>query len=130
MTRTDELIAQLESTNSDERNLAALALMDIGEPIAVSPLFSAIFKHGNEDNRGTLVYAVSYFDCTGHLEQLITLVLDGNFEVCWHALEIIESQEFECSEVDSARALLSEVKRSKLKHEHNLKGFNVLEGLF
>jgi HEAT repeat protein len=74
----EELISSLEANSSGERDQAAMDLMELGNPRAFLPLLNAITKPENENYRGTLVYALSAFDCHDHLEELVDLVLTGN----------------------------------------------------
>ncbi|MGG2028024.1 HEAT repeat domain-containing protein [Gottfriedia sp. S16(2024)] len=63
------------------RNAIAIALSDIGNEIAIEPLFEMINDPKTLGYRGTLFYALKPFDCTAHLKTLVQHLLTGNFEV-------------------------------------------------
>ncbi|HAT76006.1 MAG TPA: hypothetical protein DCS19_03965, partial [Flavobacterium sp.] len=44
-----------------------------------------------ENYRGTLVYALQYFDCSKNLSFLVDLVINGNLEVSHEALQAIKT---------------------------------------
>lgn len=99
----------IDLLNSDEpriRNIAALALRDIGDNQAVEPLYKAIFRKENENNRGTLVYALQTLDCSDKLTELFDLLFYGNFEVKMGASTILDEQEFEFTREDITLILL------------------------
>ena len=84
------LIQDLESTDATVRNAAAIDLMDLGDERAVAPLLRAITNPENVNHRGTLVYALSAFNCEGFIELMVRLALTGNYEVSGEACSIIE----------------------------------------
>lgn len=110
------------------RDTAAIQLMDLGDPSAAQPLIEAICVPENVNHRGTLVYALSAFDCLEHLALLVDLVLNGNYEVSSGAYQIIESQLN-----DDHRLLLKThldtVDPSRLLREHNRDGYEALTEL-
>jgi hypothetical protein len=65
--------------------------MDLGDVRAVPELLHAIARPENVNHRGTLVYALSAFEPSPHLEALVALVLTGNFEVSTGAFSILEA---------------------------------------
>ena len=90
MKSIDTLIIDLESTDSSVRDKAAISLMDIGDERAVTPLIKAIQKPENSNHRGTLVYALSAFNCLNHINTLVDLILTANFEVATGSYQILE----------------------------------------
>lgn len=61
----DTLLKTLsETTNHAERDRAALALVDLGNPSCLPTLLSAIESPLTEGHRSTLIYACSEFDCS------------------------------------------------------------------
>jgi len=101
----NELKHHIESLKSQEpavRNQAAIAIMDSGDPNAVPFLIEAIECIENRQARGTLIYALSGFDCSGRFTQLFGWACQGGFEATCEALSIIRDQDIKPSEVDVA----------------------------
>ena len=63
------------------RDVAALALMDLRDPGALPVLIWVLAKPETVGHRGTLVHALSAFDCSQVFDRLIELFLDGSYEV-------------------------------------------------
>lgn len=85
------LIKHLESTeNKILRNKIAIALSDIGSPEAIEPLMNMLNNPKTIGSRGTLLYALESFDCLSHVELIMDLLFDDNFEVSRQALILIE----------------------------------------
>ena len=85
------LIKYLKKTNNNKlRNAIAIALSDIGNPIALKPLIEMIKDTKTEGNRGTLLYALESFDYSEHIELLVDLLSEDNFEVSRQSLMLIE----------------------------------------
>ncbi|MGK7377617.1 HEAT repeat domain-containing protein [Planococcus sp. 1R117A] len=82
-----------QTPNPGIRNALAMALRDIGNEEAVLPLIDLINNPKTLRNRGTLLYALEPFDCTGHLETLVHHFLTGNFEVQAMAHQLLESMD-------------------------------------
>lgn len=79
--------------NPGIRNTLAIALRDIGNEKAISPLIDLINDPKTLGNRGTLLYALEPFDCTEHLESIVQQFLTGNFEVQAMAYQLLESMD-------------------------------------
>lgn len=79
--------------NPRMRNALAIALRDIGNEKAISPLIALINDPKTIGNRGTLLYALEPFDCTEYLESIIQQFLTGNFEVQAMAYQLLESMD-------------------------------------
>ena len=73
-----------------ERNAAALRLAERRTPEAKAVLLMLIGRKDLRDQRGALVHALGYFDCSDQFGLLVDLVINGNFEVAQEALEILE----------------------------------------
>jgi nucleotide-binding universal stress UspA family protein len=85
------LIEYLKSTESNIlRNSIAITLSDIGSEEAIEPLIEMINHPKTLGARGTLLYALKPFDCSGHLETLVYHLITGNFEVQLQAYQLIE----------------------------------------
>lgn len=82
-----------QTQNKILRNALAMALRDIGNKEAVSPLIDLINDPKTLGSRGTLLYALEPFDCTGHLETIVHHFLTGNFEVQMTAHQLLESMD-------------------------------------
>jgi len=90
------LLELLEQTTDPAlRDAAAIGLCELGDARALTPLLALIADPKTEGHRGTLVYALGGFDCTGILPSLVELVIDGKFEVSRQAFSVIESIEGE-----------------------------------
>ncbi|MDM4768546.1 hypothetical protein [Pelomonas sp. SE-A7] len=100
----NDLVAALSSPIASERNKAAVALMDIADSRAVQPLIHAIENPDNRNARGTLVYALSAFDCSGRFAQLFGWALEGGFETSNESISILHDQEIIPSEEDLLRS--------------------------
>ena len=109
MSQLQDLIAKLESISSSERNAAAIALMDLGDPLAVEPLIRAIENPANRNARGSLIYALSGFPCAGRFSQLFSWAIEGGYETSCEVLSIIEDQQLKPSveDLEKCEQLLS-----------------------
>lgn len=124
------LVEDLESEDPSIRNKAALELMDIGDEVAVEPLLRAISKPNNINHRGTLVYALSAFNCERCLELLVDLVLTGNFEVSTGAFSILEEQATSTAANERAVGQMRRYQPSALAAEHHKLAYEALADLF
>lgn len=85
------LIKYLQDTdNNILRNEIAIALSDIGCHEAVEPIIKMIKSAKTIGNRGTLLYALESFDNASHIEMIVDLLYEDNFEVSRQALILIE----------------------------------------
>lgn len=98
------LVNVLDSNCHYAQNAAALALREIGDNSAVTPLLRAIAKPFNKDNRSTLVYALETLDCSNYFSIIFDLVLSDKWDVSISALNILQEQSFHLSEVDIEEA--------------------------
>ncbi|MES2934216.1 MAG: hypothetical protein V4805_12105 [Pseudomonadota bacterium] len=127
MQKLQSLIHDLNSSNSSIRDRAALELMDIRDGSAVGPLLQAIAKPENVNHRGTLVYALSSFNCEPFLEVLVDLVLTGNFEVSTGAFGILESSVTSAESIERVRDRMQKHNAGNLVAEHHLMAFEALQ---
>lgn len=74
--------------------------MDIADSRAIEPLVQAIEKKSNHNCRGSLIYALSAFDCEGRFLQLFTWALEGGYEASIEALCIIKDQKLKPTEIE------------------------------
>jgi HEAT repeat protein len=72
-------------------NAAAIALSDLGDPIAVQPILALLKDPKTEGFRGTLVYALGEFDCQAIVLDLVEMMVSGNVEVSEQAFSIVEN---------------------------------------
>jgi hypothetical protein len=78
------------ATDHTIRNALALRLAESGTPGLPGVLIRLIRREDLRAHRGTLVHSLSYFDCTAHLDLLVDLVIQGNWEVAHEAFQIVE----------------------------------------
>ena len=119
MKPASELVEDLSSSDSAIRDRAALDLKDLGDPCAVEPLISAILAPENENYRGTLVYALSSFDCGEHLPLIVDLFLIGNYEVASGAYTILKEASLSSSDREYITGKLKQFDAGQAKYEHS-----------
>lgn len=122
----EALFLDLKSSDSKIRDTAALELMNIASAVAISPLIEAIAKPENVNHRGTLVYALSAFDCLEHLEFLVDLVLTGNFEVSTGAFGIINDAKLSTESIQRVEMQMQKYNRDQLPFEHGAEAYEAL----
>lgn len=127
--KIEELIEQLKFADGKTRNKAALELMDAGDQRACQPLVAAICEVANEDNRGTLVYALGAFDCSAYIDLMVDLVISGNYEVASCAFNIIEETVLPIEKKILIVDNLSKIDVSNLRYEHNSEAIAALQEL-
>ncbi|RZI58621.1 MAG: HEAT repeat domain-containing protein [Rubrivivax sp.] len=126
MKSIEALLQDVESTDPGIRHVAALELMDLSDERALPALWDAIKRPENVNHRGTLVYALSAFDQSEHLESLVTLVLTGNFEVSWGAFSILEDSTRFPESLDRIRAQLAQHPIESLTQAHHPEALEAL----
>jgi len=129
MKSINSLITDLESNDSAIRDKAAISLMDIGDSSAIAPLIKAIKNPSNIHHRGTLVYALSEFDMSDHINLLIDLVVTGNYEVATGSYHILEEIKFNEEQKHIIQNQLSNINTETLAKEHNRDGYQYLTEL-
>ena len=75
------------------RNSAAMALSDMKEPDAFNPIVELLQSEHTVGNRGTLLYSLDGYDCSGILPMLVGFVIEGGYEVRCEAMCRIEEIE-------------------------------------
>lgn len=95
----------LMSHDARIRNRAAIELMDSGNPEAVAALVAAIEKDGNRQARGTLIYALSGFDCSSRFSEIFRWAIEGGFEASHEAISILREQSICPDDEDRAACL-------------------------
>ena len=91
------LIGRFRSTKitPEFRNAIAVSLGDAHRPDAKDALVTAFKDPATEGSRGTLVYALSQYECGDLLPELVNSVISGSYEEAEHAIEILEATEAE-----------------------------------
>ena len=123
------LLQDVQSTDPRTRDLAALDLMDIGDERAIHALWAAIERPENVNHRGTLVYALSAFDPSTHLESLVMLALTGNFEVSLGAVSILDSATHPPESLERIRVQLARHPADGLTEGHHTTALRALREL-
>lgn len=90
----------LDNSHNIIRNVAALRLKEIGDNRAIEPLLRAVLKTENINFNGTLVYALSGFDCSQKLVTLFDILFYHGYEAKVMASGVIGEQIFEFSRED------------------------------
>ena len=122
----ETLLQDVDSSDPGIRHAAALELMDHGDERAVPALWNAIRRQENADHRGTLVFALSAFDQSEHLESLVSLVLTGNLEVSMGAFAILEDNVGSAESLERVRAQLALHPAENLTQEHHAEALQAL----
>ncbi|WP_431263339.1 HEAT repeat domain-containing protein [Roseateles chitinivorans] len=129
MKSIEALLQDVESSDPGIRHAAALELMNRGDERAVAALWNAINRPENANHRGTLVYALSAFDQSEHLESLVSLALTGNFEVSMGAFTILEDCTRAPESLERIRAQLALHPAEHLTQEHHAEALEALLAL-
>ncbi|MGW8440793.1 HEAT repeat domain-containing protein [Paenibacillus sp. S33] len=88
-TFTPILLRYLATTDSVLlRNVIAITLADLGDREAVLPLIDLLRNPKTKGNRGTLLYALEFFDVSTHVVALVDL-LDDTFEASRQSYQLI-----------------------------------------
>jgi hypothetical protein len=82
------------------RNYAALSLLDIRNSRAVEPLINTILKRGTINYNGTLVYTLSFFNCSYKFKEIFQILFYQGYEAKCIAANILSDQEFEFTRQD------------------------------
>lgn len=99
-------LVEIMSPDAKTRNEAAIALMDFGDPKAVAPLVAAIEVAENRKARGTLIYALSSFDCSSRFPQIFRWAVEGGFEASHEAMSILRKQGWTPNEAEREACLI------------------------
>ena len=95
MSKLDRLREELSAHSPIVRNAAAIELMDSSLVEAVPVLIEAIERPENRNARGTLIYALSAFDCSIRFCQLFRWAAEGGYEATGVAISIIREQDLQ-----------------------------------
>jgi hypothetical protein len=95
----------LMSHDARIRNRAAIELMDSGNPEVVAALVAAIEKDDNRQARGTLIYALSGFDCSSLFSEIFRWAIEGGFEASHEAISILREQSIGLDDEERAECL-------------------------
>lgn len=85
--------------------MAAITLMDSGNPDAVEALVAAIEVVAYREARGTLIYALSGFDCSSRFSQIFRWAIEGGFEASHGAMSILRDQGITPTELEREECL-------------------------
>ncbi len=96
----DFFISLLGMDIEDLRNVAALALLDIGDDKAVESLIVAILKKENIKRNGTMVYALQHLDCRNKFKEMFEILFYHGYEARVHAYQILTDQEMNATASD------------------------------
>lgn len=100
--------------------------MELGDDAALLPLIVAICVPENINHRGTLVHALTAFNCIEHVELLIELCVRGNYEVSCHAYNNIDDLECCPQLAERIKHQLNKYKIPDLPHEHSAEAYQAL----
>lgn len=127
------LIKCFEDTDNHRlRNTIAIALADIGDESVLKPIVNALNDPKTIGKRGTLLYALGFFDYSPYIELLINFIISGNFEESRQSLSLIESIDIniEHEVIDRCIAKINkDIKRQEEKMEFLLEALDILESL-
>lgn len=102
----EQLINELKSTdNGRYRNTTAIILSDLKCDRAVKVLVDLINAPQNENNRGTLIYALEGLNSQNEIKGLIHLIWDGNYEVKWSMFNLLSEKFQYMSEADQSECM-------------------------
>jgi HEAT repeat protein len=97
----------LDSPNPFIRDAAAMSLGELQANEVVPKIIDLIQRPENENNRGSLIYALRSFDIKDFFLLFTDLVINGNFEVREMAIDLIEN----CIEKIESSILLQALKK-------------------
>ncbi|MEK4428708.1 HEAT repeat domain-containing protein [Paenibacillus sp. FSL M7-0802] len=116
-TFTPILLRYLATTDSVLlRNVIAITLSDLGDSEAVLPLIDLLRNPKTKGNRGTLLYALEFFDVSTHVVELVDL-LDDTFEASRQSYQLISNVQDKISEAQ--KDICRQIIRRKLADYKN-----------
>jgi HEAT repeat protein len=127
-TFTPILLRYLVTTDSVLlRNVIAITLADLGDSEAVLPLIDLLRNPKTKGNRGTLLYALEFFDVSTHVVALVDL-LDDTFEASRQSYQLISNVQDKITKAqkDICRQL---IRRKLDDHKNKYKRDFLLESL-
>ncbi|MBE6066116.1 MAG: HEAT repeat domain-containing protein [Clostridium lundense] len=127
------LIKCFEDTNNHRlRNTIAIALADIGDKSALKPIINALNDPKTIGKRGTLLYALGFFDYSPYIELLINFIISGNFEESRQSLSLIESIDINIEHEiidECTKEIDKDINKLEEKIEFLLEALDILESL-
>lgn len=75
-------------TTPSLKKQCAMGLVELEDNRAVLPLINQCLKAGKNRN-GTFIYVLSFFNCTGHVKELIKLGFESSYEARTHICDIL-----------------------------------------
>jgi HEAT repeat protein len=127
-TFTPILLRYLVTTDSVLlRNVIAITLADLGDSEAVLPLIDLLKNPKTKGNRGTLLYALEFFDVSTYVVMLVDL-LDDTFEASRQSYQLISNVQDKISEAqkDICRQM---IRRKLADYKNKYKRDFLLESL-
>ncbi|MBM7871490.1 hypothetical protein JOC70_002990 [Clostridium pascui] len=121
-----------DTSNHKLRNTIAIALADIGDQSALKPIINALNDPKTIGKRGTLLYALGFFDYSPYIELLTNLIISGNFEESRQSLSLLESIDIniEHEVIDECTKEISkDINKLEEKIEFLLEAIDILESL-
>lgn len=102
----EKLIQELRYTNEVcYRNTIAIILGDLKCNKAIDVLIELILDPQNENCRGTLIYALQALNCEHKLNRLMSILVDGNYEVKWNMYALLSEKRESMSEADKLNCI-------------------------
>lgn len=115
-------VADLLAEEDDvRRNEIALELSQSKDPDVFKALIELVHRPELSNSRGTLVYCLGNFDCSGIFLTLVDLLLRGNWEVAHEAAAIM----FEIDKVDGENAKKGYEMLSRAMQDKFLEGWRI-----
>ncbi|MGG4221267.1 HEAT repeat domain-containing protein [Paenibacillus jamilae] len=109
------------------RNAIAVTLAYLGDSEAALPLIDLLRSPETKGNRGTLLYALEFFDVSNHVVMLVDL-LDDNFEVSRQSYQLISNVQDKITKAQ--KDICRQMIRGKLEdHKNKYKRDFLLESL-
>ncbi len=118
------LLSLLNARTAFIRSATAITLRHLKDNRAVTPLMDAIKVSRNKKNRGTLVYALEYLNCSDLFLPMVELALSNEYEVQAHALNILREQTFKTNRQEIAVA--EEMIKKYLKADKKCEDYKLL----
>ncbi|MDY8046182.1 HEAT repeat domain-containing protein [Paenibacillus polymyxa] len=127
-TFTPILLRYLATTDSVLlRNVIAITLADLGDREAVLPLIDLLRNPKTKGNRGTLLYALEFFDVSTHVVALVDL-LDDTFETSRQSYQLISTVQDEITKAQKDMCR-QKIRRKLADYKNKYKRDFLLESL-
>ena len=119
-------LLELDNSYNLLRNEASRILSEIGDNIAVDPLFRCILKKENIGYNGSQVYALESFDCSLKFTELFEILFYHGLEAKLSAHSILTEQEFLFTNEDLTK-IKDTWQRLKSEFTTNDMGYKMIE---